>query len=116
MTFGLNECFFQMTEYIVPVFHHESQFARNTNGVLMYTHGKVDKFPKMDVDLVNFFDFVTLFKSLGYHEYKAMFWLNPNSRDLDCGLRPLNEDKDINEMCDAALKYRDSKKENLHLF
>ena len=38
-----------------------------------------------------------------------LHWLNPSSLDLDSRLRPLKVDKDINDMCDTALKYRDSK-------
>ena len=54
--------FLEMTEYLVSIFHHGGQFARDERGILVYLNGKVDRFPRIDVDLVNLFDLVTLFK------------------------------------------------------
>ena len=49
---------------------------------------------------MNLFDLITLFKGLGYHGYKIMFWLDPNTPGMDFGL------KKINEKCDAKMKNR----------
>ncbi|XP_057740546.1 uncharacterized protein LOC130957719 [Arachis stenosperma] len=46
---------------------------RNAKGKLEYVDEKVKKWPPLDIDLVNFFDFVTLLKELGYREYKTSF-------------------------------------------
>ncbi|KAL4390271.1 hypothetical protein AHAS_Ahas03G0128400 [Arachis hypogaea] len=64
----------QMSEYfVVPVFHHGGKFVRDSGGYMSYMDGKVKRFPPMDLDYVNFFDLVVLFKELGYVEYKEMY-------------------------------------------
>ena len=82
-----------MTEYLVPVFHHGGHFER-VKGILVYCDEKIEKFPEMDVDLVNFFDLVTLFKGLGYRDYKSVMLKKCSSNNLDFALRPLSGDKD----------------------
>ena len=56
----------------VLVFHQGSCFERDSNRVLVYPNKKIDKFPEMNVDLVSLFDFVRLFKGLGYYDYNSM--------------------------------------------
>nr|XP_025662559.1 uncharacterized protein LOC112758174 [Arachis hypogaea] len=90
--------------YVVPVFHHGGRFARNPNGTLEYTGGKVEKFPKMDLDFVNFGDLVTLFKGLGYASYRTVYWFDPTSSDLEGGLHILRGDAGINELRENKMK------------
>nr|ACN78494.1 unknown [Arachis hypogaea] len=87
-----------MEDYVVPVFHHSGHFIRDNQGVLLYIDGKVNKFPKMDIDLICFFDLKTLFKGLGYLDYKAMYWFDPKTPDLERGLHPIKGDLEINHL------------------
>ncbi|XP_072086128.1 uncharacterized protein [Arachis hypogaea] len=87
-----------MEYFVVPIFHHGGHFVRDNKGVLLYINGKVSKFPEMDIDLLCFFDLKTLFKSLGYHDYKAMFWFDNSTSDLESGLHPIEGDAQINEL------------------
>ncbi|RYR79072.1 hypothetical protein Ahy_A01g003940 [Arachis hypogaea] len=87
-----------MEDYVVPVFHHGGHFVRDNQGVLLYIDGKVNKFPKMDIDLICFFALETLFKGLGYLDYKAMYWFDPKAPDLERGLHPIKRDLEINHL------------------
>ena len=80
-----------MTEYLAHIFHHRGHFER-VKGVLLYCNEKIERFREMDVNL-DFFDLVTLFKGLGYSEYKLVMWKKCSSNNLDIALRPLNGDK-----------------------
>ncbi|RYR00335.1 hypothetical protein Ahy_B07g088465 [Arachis hypogaea] len=90
--------------YVVPVFHHGGRFARKPSGTLEYIGGKVEKFPKMDLDFVNFRDLVTLFKGLGYASYRTVYWFDPTSSDLEGGLHILRGDAGINELRENKMK------------
>ncbi|QHN87239.1 uncharacterized protein DS421_16g553330 [Arachis hypogaea] len=59
--------------YVVPVFYHRGNFIRRGGSELVYVHGKVEKFLKMDIDFINFEDLITLFKGLGYQSYKTVY-------------------------------------------
>ncbi|XP_020963561.1 uncharacterized protein LOC110265115 [Arachis ipaensis] len=96
-----------MSEYFaVPVFHHEGKFVRDSGGYMSYVDGKVKRFPPMDLDYVNFFDLVVLFKELGYVEYKEMYWYDILASDMEAGLHPIKGDHEINEMRENKLKNR----------
>ncbi|KAL4373561.1 hypothetical protein AHAS_Ahas05G0094100 [Arachis hypogaea] len=70
--------------------------------------GKVKRFPPIDMDYVNFFDLVVLFKELGYVEYKEMYWYDILAPDMESGFHPIKGDHEINEMRENKLKNRDS--------
>ncbi|XP_072085035.1 uncharacterized protein [Arachis hypogaea] len=98
-----------MSEYFaVPVFHHGGKFVRDSGGYMSYVDGKVKRFPPMDLDYVNFFDLVVLFKELGYVEYKEMYWYDILASDMEAGLHPIKGDHEINEMRENKLKNRNS--------
>ncbi|RYR59700.1 uncharacterized protein [Arachis hypogaea] len=98
-----------MAEYfVVPVFHHGGKFVRDSEGYMSYMDGKVKRFPPMDLDYVNFFDLVVLFKELGYVEYKEMYWYDILASDIESELHPIKGDHEINEMRENKLKNRDS--------
>ncbi|MED6222536.1 hypothetical protein PIB30_065323 [Stylosanthes scabra] len=44
------------TVFVVPVFHVGGSLVRNADGMLVYEGGSVEKFDRMDLDLVNFLD------------------------------------------------------------
>ncbi|XP_025611182.1 uncharacterized protein [Arachis hypogaea] len=90
--------------YAVPVFYHGGHFGKGPGGTLEYIGGKVEKFPEMDLDFVNFGDLVTLFKGLGYATYRAVYWYDPTSNDLESGLHILRGDAGINEMRENKLR------------
>ncbi|RYQ92510.1 hypothetical protein Ahy_B09g098740 [Arachis hypogaea] len=89
---------------VIPVFHHGGIFKRNAQGKLEYVDGKVKKWPPLDIDLVNFFDFETLLKELGYREYKTMFWFDCMAPDLESGLHVMRGDTKINDMRSNKIK------------
>ncbi|XP_057720001.1 uncharacterized protein LOC130934451 [Arachis stenosperma] len=90
--------------YAVPVFYHGGHFGRGPGDTLEYIGGKVEKFPEMNLDFVNFGDLVTLFKGLGYATYMAVYWYDPTSNDLESGLHILRGDAGINEMRENKLR------------
>ncbi|KAK7260314.1 hypothetical protein RIF29_26269 [Crotalaria pallida] len=87
------------------VLHIEGVFKRGESSVLQYVDDTVDKFPPVDVDLINYFDLVKMFVDIGYRdsELKKIMWMHPDARDFETGLRPLrsNVNLDIELMCDA---------------
>ncbi|XP_020964255.1 uncharacterized protein LOC110265593 isoform X2 [Arachis ipaensis] len=97
-----------MEEFAIPIFHHGGHFVRDNKGFLVYIEGKVEKFPKMDIDLICFFDLQTLFKCLGYLDYKAMYWFDPTAPDLENGLHLINGDLEINQLRENILKNKDT--------
>ncbi|XP_020975908.1 uncharacterized protein LOC110270817 [Arachis ipaensis] len=90
--------------FVVPVFHHGGNFVRESNGSLVYKNGKVEKFPEMDLDFVNFGDLIILFKGLGYQSYKTVYWYDPRSPDIESGLHILTGDAGINAMRENKMK------------
>ncbi|QHO03234.1 uncharacterized protein DS421_13g430550 [Arachis hypogaea] len=96
-----------MEEFTIFIFHHGGHFVRDNKGVLVYIERKVEKFLKMDIDLICFFDLQTIFKSLGYFDYKAMYWFNPMAPDLENGLHLINGDLEINQLRENKLKNKD---------
>ncbi|QHO54799.1 uncharacterized protein [Arachis hypogaea] len=90
--------------FVVPVFYHGGNFVRESNGSLIYKNRKVEKFPEMDLDFVNFGDLITLFKGLGYQSYKTVYWYDPRSPDIESGLHILTRDAGINAMRENKMK------------
>ncbi|MED6165946.1 hypothetical protein PIB30_104463 [Stylosanthes scabra] len=81
--------------FVVPIFHHGGQFFRNPLGELEYVNKVVERFPDMDVDHVNFGDMEKLFFSLGYREYRDVFWLDKNAPEFETGLNRMRGDASI---------------------
>ncbi|QHN88791.1 uncharacterized protein DS421_16g566460 [Arachis hypogaea] len=84
-----------MSEDVVSVFYHGESFVRDNKGVFVYINGEVKKFLPMDIDLICLFDLKKFFLNLSYHDYKAMYWYDPISADLESGLQPIHGDKEI---------------------
>ncbi|QHN83283.1 uncharacterized protein LOC107621161 isoform X2 [Arachis ipaensis] len=80
---------------------------------MCYMHGKVKRFPSLDLDYVNFFDLVTLFKELGYTRYKEIFWLDMRTPNMEAGLHAIKEDME-NQMRENKLMNRDI--DELHIY
>lgn len=105
-----------MTTNITFYYHTQGKFVRDENRKLFYVGGTVNSVPPMDIDFVNYFDLVELFKSLGYHDLTAMYWMHPNYPCLNSGLNKLSCDNDINLMCEAAIKSMKSNECSVHLY
>ncbi|RYR24287.1 hypothetical protein Ahy_B02g057784 [Arachis hypogaea] len=96
-----------MSECLVtPMFHHGGNFTKDSEGNLSYMHGKVHRWPPMDVDLINYFDLVVLFKELGYVKFKAMYWCDMTASNIESGLYQIHGDKEINELREGIDKNR----------
>lgn len=105
-----------MPIYITFYFHMCGTLVSN-RGVLKYIDGKVETMPPVDVDLVNYFDLVALFKKFGYHDFKNMFWMHLNSGNLDTGLRLIVGDQHITETREAAMcKGQEKNNIEMHLY
>ncbi|MED6188789.1 hypothetical protein PIB30_089235 [Stylosanthes scabra] len=93
------------TVFVVPVFHVGGSLVRNADGILVYEGGSVEKFDRMDLDLVNFLDLVKLLEDeLGYKTEKKLHWLDVADDNLESGLYRLLGDKEINAMRKNVLK------------
>ena len=107
----------QMSQHIRMVFHHQGRFTRDPNNKLQYVDGLVERMPRLDIDYINLFDIQNFFKDMGYDMYKNCRWLKLDSKDLDIGLRLLNGDANINEMCRCGVLAGKGKGENeVHLY
>ncbi|MED6115460.1 hypothetical protein PIB30_090884 [Stylosanthes scabra] len=85
--------------YASPVFHVGGRLVQNGEGQLVYEGGSVEKFDKMDLDLLNYGDFVKLLEDeLGYKTEKKLHWYDCAEEDLGAGLYELNGDKEINDL------------------
>ncbi|MED6108275.1 hypothetical protein PIB30_022232 [Stylosanthes scabra] len=63
--------------FAVLVFHVARSLVRNEEGELVYEGGSIEKFDKMDLDLVNLEDLVKrLEDELGYKTKKKLHWLD----------------------------------------
>ncbi|MED6111287.1 hypothetical protein PIB30_051141, partial [Stylosanthes scabra] len=93
------------TVFAVPVFHVGGSLVRNADGMLVYEGGSVEKFDRMDLDLVNFLDLVKLLEDeLGYKTEKKLHWLDVADDNLESGLYRLLGDKEINAMRENVLR------------
>ncbi|RYR04294.1 hypothetical protein Ahy_B06g083965 [Arachis hypogaea] len=96
-----------MSECLVtPMFYHGGNFKKDSEGFLSYMHGKVHRWPPMDVDLINYFDLVALFKELGYVEFKTIYWCDMTASDMESGRHAIHGDKEINELREDFNKNR----------
>ncbi|MED6188965.1 hypothetical protein PIB30_091012 [Stylosanthes scabra] len=84
--------------FVKPVFHHGGRFERNSGGTLEYVNGMVKEYDEMDLDFLNFGDFVKLLEELGYQDHEAAHWLDQTAVDVESGLRKLVGDSGINDL------------------
>ncbi|MED6206886.1 hypothetical protein PIB30_030768 [Stylosanthes scabra] len=93
------------TVFAVPVFHIGGSLVRNAEGILVYEGGSVEKFDRMDLNLVNLEDLVKLLEDeLGYKTKKKLHWLDVADDHLESGLYCLHRDKEINAMRENVLR------------
>ncbi|MED6142205.1 hypothetical protein PIB30_111501, partial [Stylosanthes scabra] len=94
-----------MSIYVVPVFHHGGTLVTLPNGSVRYIDGKVEKYPPMDIDFVNWKDLETLGKLIGYVRFEAMYWHEVPATEFRDGLHKIQGDRDINDMCDFTMMH-----------
>ncbi|RYR23413.1 hypothetical protein Ahy_B03g068649 [Arachis hypogaea] len=86
---------------ITIVCHHGGSFVRSEEGVVSYTRDHISEIPKVDPDRLDVFFIKNYYKELGYDKAEHCWWLVPK-RPLETGLRELNSDAELLEMCFLA--------------
>ncbi|RYQ94093.1 hypothetical protein Ahy_B08g088983 [Arachis hypogaea] len=87
--------------FITIVCHHGESFVRSEEGVVSYTRDHISEIPKVDPDRLDVFFIRNYYKELGYDKAEHCWWLVPK-RPLETGLRELNSDAELLEMCFLA--------------
>ncbi|KAJ1387333.1 proteoglycan 4-like [Sesbania bispinosa] len=90
------------TERITLILHHRGFLGRQ-EGVLRYIGGEFCVWEGLDIDTINKFTVETLCKEHYYRRFEKIYWLKPG-RDLEVGLRELEKDAHVVNMCNAARK------------
>ncbi|KAJ1419451.1 hypothetical protein SESBI_15006 [Sesbania bispinosa] len=90
------------TERITLILHYRGFLGRE-EGVLRYIGGEMCVREGLDIDTINNFTVETLCKEYYYRSFERIYWLNPG-RDLEVGLRELEKDAHVVNMCNATRK------------
>ncbi|KAJ1414566.1 hypothetical protein SESBI_18816 [Sesbania bispinosa] len=90
------------TKRITLILHHKGFLGRQ-EGVLQYIGGEFCVWEGLDIDTINKFTVETLCKEHYYRRFEKIYWLKPG-RDLEVGLRELEKDAHVVNMCNAARK------------
>ncbi|MED6148579.1 hypothetical protein PIB30_054385 [Stylosanthes scabra] len=77
-----------------------NSFVKDNKGELVYINGSVKKFNPMDIDMINYSDMKKLFGEVNTEPFKAMYWYDPTSPDLEAGIHTIYGEKEIIEMCE----------------
>ncbi|MED6158566.1 hypothetical protein PIB30_033888 [Stylosanthes scabra] len=78
--------------FVKLVFHHGGRFERNSGGTLEYVNGMVKEYDEMDLDFLNFGDFVKLLEELGINDLRQHLIDNPNLSEFHLYFEhPVNE-------------------------
>ncbi|MED6113317.1 hypothetical protein PIB30_069664 [Stylosanthes scabra] len=80
------------------------RLGHDENGVLKYSDSETNSFEPLDVDLLSIPKLESMMKSLGYPNYSALYWLEPNGTNLEFGLREIKKESDINELRKSLLE------------
>ncbi|KAJ1399525.1 proteoglycan 4-like [Sesbania bispinosa] len=87
-------------ERITLILHHRGFLGRE-EGVLRYIGGEICVWEGLDTDTINKFIVVELCKEHYYRSFEKIYWLKPG-RVLEVGLRVLEKDVHVVNMCNAA--------------
>ncbi|RYR21608.1 hypothetical protein Ahy_B03g066917 [Arachis hypogaea] len=107
METGVSGDILDSEEFAILIFHHRGKFVRNKLGELSYWDELVERFPEIDLDLMNFFDLKKLFKSLGYDSCKAMIWFDPNAANFEASLHLIFGDSEINALREHKMQNKE---------
>ncbi|KAJ1407646.1 hypothetical protein SESBI_24120 [Sesbania bispinosa] len=89
-------------ERITLILHHRGSLLRE-EGVLKYVGGEMCVWEGINIDTVNRFTVEGLCKEHFYPRFDEIYWLKPG-RNLEVGLRALEKDAHVVNMCNAARK------------
>ncbi|MED6133117.1 hypothetical protein PIB30_025595 [Stylosanthes scabra] len=84
-----------MAKFSVPVLNVGGMLGEDENGVLKYNDGETKRFQALDIDLLSIPEIESMMKSLGYPNYSALYWLQPNAVNLEFGLRAIKKESDM---------------------
>ncbi|MED6110000.1 hypothetical protein PIB30_038810, partial [Stylosanthes scabra] len=87
-----------MEDVITFVYHHEGTLVTNDDGEVVYELGGITKQPNEEVDTLDVFAIRNFHKVIGYYQIAECHWLVPG-RPLNQGLRVLDTDDELMEMC-----------------
>ncbi|RYR04637.1 hypothetical protein Ahy_B06g084413 [Arachis hypogaea] len=87
-----------MDVHLDIMFHHGRKFQKDENGMTIYSPDKKACVCDIDVDTLDVFWVRNYYKKLGYDRIGECWWHVPG-RSLDSGLRALNCDDELREMC-----------------
>ncbi|RYR30611.1 hypothetical protein Ahy_B01g055358 [Arachis hypogaea] len=85
------------------MFHHGGNSEKDDEGKLRYTPDNLTCLGDLDEDTLDVFFIRNYYKELGYDKILHCWWLVPE-RTLETGLRNLNSDNELREMCFLAHK------------
>ncbi|RYR07974.1 hypothetical protein Ahy_B05g075480 [Arachis hypogaea] len=88
----------EMDVHLDIMFHHGGKFQKDENGMTIYSPDKKACVGDIDVDTLDVFWVRNYYKELGYDRIGECWWHVPG-RSLDIGLRALNCDDELREMC-----------------
>ncbi|RYR28227.1 hypothetical protein Ahy_B01g052348 [Arachis hypogaea] len=80
------------------MFHHGGNSEKDDEGNLRYTPDNLTCLGDLDEDTLDVFFIRNYYKELGYDKILHCWWLVPG-RTLETGLRNLNSDNELREMC-----------------
>ncbi|RYR73897.1 hypothetical protein Ahy_A02g008475 [Arachis hypogaea] len=80
------------------MFHHGGKFQKDENEMTIYSPDKKACVGYIDEDTLDVFWVRNYYKELGYDRIGECWWHVPG-RGLDSGLRALNSDDELREMC-----------------
>ncbi|RYR56420.1 hypothetical protein Ahy_A05g022128 [Arachis hypogaea] len=83
--------------------HHGGNFQKNEDNRLVYSPDNRACLSDLDVDTLDVFYVRNYYKELGYGEIQKCWWLVPG-RKLEVGLRNLDSDNELIDMCYHAQK------------
>ncbi|RYQ86017.1 hypothetical protein Ahy_B10g105672 [Arachis hypogaea] len=88
----------QMDVHLDIMFHHGGKFQKDEKGMTIYSPDKKACVGDIDVDTLDVFWVRNYYKELGYDRIGECWWHVPG-RSLDIGLRALNCNDELREMC-----------------
>ncbi|RYR50854.1 hypothetical protein Ahy_A06g025857 [Arachis hypogaea] len=90
-----------MDEVLDIMFHHGGSFEKGVDGKIGYYPDNRNCLGDVEVDRLDVFYLRNYYKELGYDRMKEVWWLVPG-KSIGEGLRKLNSDADLREMCDMG--------------
>ncbi|RYR24939.1 hypothetical protein Ahy_B02g058540 [Arachis hypogaea] len=90
-----------MDEVLDIMFHHGGSFEKGVDGKIGYYPDNRNCLGDVEVDRLDVFYLRNYYKELGYDRMKEVWWLVPG-KSIGEGLRKLNNDADLREMCEMG--------------